>query len=634
MSATDSRKQQLRAAILALALLPAAAMAGSFQQGVFGNILTPAQLERFDAVADGSELRALGVTTLLRQDPGFEYPAGSPLGASTASFGFNQGLALYYTVASGARTGLYAWDSTGSNAFDVQDFRPVGGARAVRVWGYEAPMCAGVRGNGPRLWAHFTSLARLVEHYGPLGGLAGGSSGSLTLFLTESAQANPLVTDCSDHTCSRLEAGAREAFWLKSIQAVSDAGLVGNVLLLVDLIALVEESGILALLQGDNPEEGVAALLDIITDPAVQSLINPELIELLLTSPDPVFHANDVINGLANAASFTVTEPSVFVRPGVINFDAFAELVGRLGSFLAGYGNYDMAAARALLDACAVPGRFMDWPELSQMPAGDATCGAAFVDLFDTYLENLDESSPSRLDDRVGQYLQMLVTTSVLEDGAIDVFNQARTDYLNAQPFTFDVNFDDVRFGYWGMAADLQRAQTALAENFDDFKSQRFTSLGEAVWREVLTLSPAEPGLARALELPDGRISAGGWSDPVPTQALQALGCEQVVLVNRRDGIGTFTVDVATQLGADQAVLDALYDLSDPASSISDSLSRADGVWCTDWDAPDTFDIAGLSAEGYNAPFETTSAFFTDAAEPYPNQSDNLGIAGCTPGVF
>ncbi|MEO0973705.1 MAG: hypothetical protein AAFX85_11475, partial [Pseudomonadota bacterium] len=205
--------------------------------------------------------------------------------------------------------------------------------------------------------------------------------------------------------------------------------------------------------------------------------------------------------------------------------------------------------------------------------------------------------------------------------------------YLAAEGIEWNVSFDDVRFGYWGRSADIARAQVRLANEFADFKSQRFTSLGEAAWRDILTFSPAEPGLARALELPDGRLSAGGWSDPVPTQVLVALGCEEVVLVNRRDGTGAFTTGVAELLGANPADLDALYDLADPASSFSDSLSRASGVWCTDWDAPDTFDIEGLSAQGYAAPFETSAPFFTQAPEAYPDISDSLGLVGCTPGV-
>ena len=164
---------------------------------------------------------------------------------------------------------------------------------------------------------------------------------------------------------------------------------------------------------------------------------------------------------------------------------------------------------------------------------------------------------------------------------------------------------------------------------FDDPKSARFTTLGTPRWRDILTVSPAEPGLSRALELPDGRVSAGGWSDPVPSQVLRAAGCERIVLINRRDGIGGFTTGVAEQLGATQDDLEAQYNLSDLSSGFSASLATADGVWCTDWDAPDTLDIAGLAAEGWSAPLETEAPDLLT----YENAGTNLGIPGCSLGI-
>jgi hypothetical protein len=54
-------------------------------------------------------------------------------------------------------------------------------------------MCAAIRANGQLVFAHFASLARAVEHYGPLAGAAGGSSTSLTIFPTEQV----FLTDCA-----------------------------------------------------------------------------------------------------------------------------------------------------------------------------------------------------------------------------------------------------------------------------------------------------------------------------------------------------------------------------------------------------------------------------------------------------
>lgn len=495
---------------------------------------------------------------------------------------------------------------------------------------YRAPICVGIRGNGPRLWAHYSSIARLVEAFGPVGGAAGGSSGSISVFLAESINANPLLRDCNGRACTQGEFAARMALMYKSLEGLQTTGLIADVLAVLDLVAAIEEGGIQGLLDGDDPLSGVDALLDILQDNDLQNIINPELLTLLLQSPDPVFHANDIINGLAASLSFQVVDALPLVRPGPINFQAFANIVGRLGSFYAGYGPFQSTQTGGFLQACALPGRGMDWPAVAQLPAGDTTCGALFAELFDTYRDAFDPGvDDNRIDDPIGLYLPSLVTTSVLEGAAIDAFAAAKASYFAAQPVTLDVDWADVGFGYWGSTGDLDAVSANLATVQGDPKVDKFRSLGESAWRDIISVSPAEPGLSRALELPDGRVSAGGWSDPVPTQVLQALACERVILVNRRDGIGGFTTGVAAQLGASEDDLAEQYDLADADSGFSLSLSGADGVWCTNWDAPDTFDIPGLFAQGWDAPLETADPKLLS----FPNSGTGLGIAGCTPGV-
>jgi hypothetical protein len=494
---------------------------------------------------------------------------------------------------------------------------------------YQAPICVGIRGNGPRLWAHYSSIARIIDEYGAIAGAAGGSSGSISVFLAESINANPLLRDCDDRSCTQGEFNARMSVLYKSLEGLQTAGLIADVLAVLELVEAISAGNIQDLLDGDDPLAGVEALLDILQDADIQSIINPELVTLLLQSPDPVFHANDIVAGLQASLSFQVTDPLPLVRPGPINFAAFANLVGRLASFYAGYGPFDAAGTQSFLSACAVAGRGLDWPAVSQLPADGATCGERFADLFDSYRDAFDpQTDRNRLDDPIGLYLPALVTTSVLQGAAVGEFEQAKASYFAAQPVTLDIDFDDVGFGYWGAAGDLDVVMENIAQ-FDDPKSARFTSLGEDVWRNIVSVSPAEPGLSRALELPDGRVSAGGWSDPVPTQVLKALGCPRVILVNRRDGIGGFTTGVAAQLGASDDDLAEQYDLASTQSGFSKSLSQADGVWCTNWDAPDTFDIAGLFAEGWSPPMETADRKLLT----YDNAATGLGIAGCTPGA-
>ena len=58
---------------------------------------------------------------------------------------------------------------------------------------------------------------------------------------------------------------------------------------------------------------------------------------------------------------FIVDDPKVFLRTSVINFDAFATLVGVNGLFYAGYGPADRDGVSAWLSACARPGIGLTW---------------------------------------------------------------------------------------------------------------------------------------------------------------------------------------------------------------------------------------------------------------------------------
>src|SRR4051794_20419860 len=79
-------------------------------------------------------------------------------------------------------------------------------------------LCAGIRGNGNLIAAHWTALARILENYGMIEGTAGGSSGSITQFIYESIYANPLLRQCASGACSDEEAGARAGLLMKSLQ--------------------------------------------------------------------------------------------------------------------------------------------------------------------------------------------------------------------------------------------------------------------------------------------------------------------------------------------------------------------------------------------------------------------------------
>jgi len=63
------------------------------------------------------------------------------------------------------------------------------------------------------------------------------------------------------------------------------------------------------------------------------------------------------------------------------------------------------------------------------------------------------------------------------------------------------------------------------------------------------------------------------------------------------------------------------------------SLAIADGVWCSDWDAPPASDIDALFADGYQSPLLTTSRRLLRPRNDYPNVLTDAQIVGCTPGL-
>ena len=494
-------------------------------------------------------------------------------------------------------------------------------------------VCVGVRGNGQLITAHFASLARIIEHYGLISGVAGGSSGSITSFFLESIEMNPAVR-CD--SCTPEEQAARAALLFKSFQgyfgvlATSDEALafqqVGAV------YAQVQMAGVESLLESD-PTMGVSALQTILESPDVQALINPEVVQLLATSPDPEYHARDIVDSLANAADFNADSPLILVRPGVLNFEALAARLGRVGSFYAGYAPTDAAAMETWLSDCATPSRGMTWGEAAALSSSGGTCGEAFGALVTDFRAEITANESmyaSRIDDPIGGEIHALISTSVLEGGAVDEWNAARQSYLNAEGFDFNVDFNEVKFGYWGAADDLNTVEENIYR-FNDAKTARFTSLGSPAWREALAFSPAEPGLARALELPDGRVSAGGWSDLHPTLVLRNMGCDQVIYVTRRGQESGFAMGVAGLLGMDADQSSALYDLSSRSSAYSISVAEAEGVWCTDWNNQSATDLVGVEADAYNAPFEVRDARLMDAG--YENTTNRAGFAGCSVGV-
>jgi hypothetical protein len=272
------------------------------------------------------------------------------------------------------------------------------------------------------------------------------------------------------------------------------------------------------------------------------------------------------------------------------------------------------------------------------LPTASGTCGERFVKAVSEYRTAVRQTPPSknRIDERVDMAspLTKVIATSVLEGDAAKAFKDARAGYLAgkfpANDIAFAPPFAQVKFGYWGKAADLERIRSNPLK-FADLKTAKFTSLGGGTWREVLTSSPAEPGLSRFVELPDGRVSSGGWSDLAPVLALKNVGCKQVVYITREGDESGFATKIAKREGMDEKSWQALYDLSSE-SAYTESLRQADGVWCTNWNSFTSTQQIEMSLDSYSAPLEIRAGLKArKQLAPYVNVAEKLGKAGCTP---
>lgn len=503
-------------------------------------------------------------------------------------------------------------------------------------------LCAAVRGNGESILTHFASLSQIVEHYGVVDGMAGGSSGSITTFTYESILKNPAMKGDP----------ARVALALKSLQgyastvgdseeAISIKGLAATA---AKLKADYAARGIEALSSAESVE-AAKRLKEVLSVPEVRAIVNPEIFAMLADTEHLAFNVNEIKTTIGQLGAFSVDDNRLFFRTGVLAWPALAQLFGRVGDFYAGYGPADEAGMSAWLDACAEPTRGKPWSEAANVSIeSGGTCGTALDALVKSYRAKVRSGDggtfASRIDERVGDAkspLHKLISTAVLERQAVTKYEAARARYVTGEfpsgSIPFEPAFSDVNFGYWGSDADLAKV-AARSAKADDLKSRKFASLGNATWREILAASPAEPGLSRFVELSDGRLSAGGWSDLAPSLVLKSMGCEQVVYVTREGDESGFATKIAKNAGMSESDWKSLYDLSNADSSYARSVAAADGVWCTNWNAFTPTQMGEMVLDAFHAPLETRPSFASARVlAPYAGVTERTGKPGCTPGV-
>jgi hypothetical protein len=474
----------------------------------------------------------------------------------------------------------------------------------------EPRLCAAVRGNGQLITAHWGALAKLLESEGVIDGGTGGSSGSISLFLQESILANPLISAAPTE-----ERGLRASLLMKSLfgylLVVKNSEEATS---LISLAETVKKAGA-SMPTGAIGSAELPAILAVLKNPELRALVNPEFIAFVqepgLSEATRAFRIQEAKEELQHFGDFSSSDPRILYRPGAIDFRAVAIRIGRVGDFLAGRGKYyDAAGVSAYLSTCAPLARGMGWFELMQKQPACANQG---MQLIAAYRQNHIQQGPpvdARILDPIGKYGHFVVTSAVLDAPEMARVAEGARLYAAKDPqfASYALNvFDQAHFGYFGSDEDLARID-ANPSGSADLKSRKARTYRGFTWRELLSRSPAEPGLAPILPGLRGELgSAAGWVDLAPTLQLRNLGCDKVVYVTREGQDSTFAQGVARLLGMTDAESSELYDTANPKSSFSLSIQAADLVQCTRWDSFNPKDLVAIETDAYHAPLAAPS---------------------------
>lgn len=517
------------------------------------------------------------------------------------------------------------------------------------AFGAETPYCLALRGNGEAQPAHWGALARTVELAGLPKMMAGGSSATISMFVLESMAANPFVLN-QNKTLQK----ERVSLMLKSL--LGFVGMVQNSEEFRDFMALygkiqaAKKTDLSQTLQDLIEKKNWSTAQGTIQRAYKLGLIDTEYATLLLkaTAEQDLkksrFYLSELQETIRVFGSFNAaSDQNLFFRPGVISFEKLAASFGRVAHFYSTLGSDDALKGewQAFFETCAPDSVGKSWIELV---TAKPVCGQMFAQLYTSHFTNNQPDIPME-EMQVGYVIPTLPTTSVLVKSAAAQALEAMKQYHTKLDPAFGASFqlkntDDVRFGYWGNPETLERIEKNLSAR--DEKSRRFYKLGTAQWKEVLSLSPAEPGLSRMKAFKnqgETLVSAGGWSDLHPVLVLKAAGCENVIYVSRQGGDSIFGQGVAKRLlnlDRDWSVLETstpeaskrngllnnqgdrsdqtslwsrLYNLGNTSSSYNESLRQASAILCTNWNDFDVkTQLVQLIEDSYRASFRVQSS--------------------------
>jgi hypothetical protein len=229
--------------------------------------------------------------------------------------------------------------------------------------------------------------------------------------------------------------------------------------------------------------------------------------------------------------------------------------------------------------------------------------------------------------------MMVFASTSVLQGSSVASYKKAVENYQAGQALGFAPKFDDIKAGYFGADADLRRV-AQNARGYQDLRTQKFYPLGPQTWKTALATSPAEPSLSDIRPISPNVYSVGGWVDLSPSLVLHNAGCDEVVYFTRYasiNGIG-FAASIIQLLGASEQELQDLASGDperNPPSSFSLATGEADGVWCTDWDNTEPYNMAQHFEVAYRAKFYSSSPYFQQPGLRSPILEAGQGRRAC-----
>lgn len=531
----------------------------------------------------------------------------------------------------------------------------------------ESGYCIALRGNGELEPAHWGALARTIEQLGLPEAMAGGSSATVSMFFTEAVASHPLVANQPDEVQKERASLLLKSFLgffteLQKTKSWQDVKALYGTFEKAQNLSTLQKIGLL--IQKGQTQAAIQTI-----QKAVElGIMDLQTAQPLLSSigsanlKKAYFYWQQLMETVQVFGKFDAAgDDNLFFRTGLLSFEKAAQTFGKVAAFYSvnDQNKKQIQTWQTFFDTCGPKSKDLTWTEIIQR---NPTCESLFHSLFANHYDK-STSAVSPENWKIGREIHMYPTTTVLTGAAAQDFKEALKQYHQNMNSKFGKNFrvknqEEVRFGYWGHPENLQK----IAQSLDttDEKSRRFLPLGLATWKEVISLSPAEPGLSPLKEFSSqgqSYVSAGGWSDLHPTLVLKAAGCDHVVYLTRQGGESLFAQGVAKRLlnlERDWALLasgDAkvkrlndegdridltslwsrLYNLGNPSSSVNRSLAKASAILCTNWNA---FDVqkqfVPLIEDSYRSSFWINKEF---NSSPISNLKPVLQAQkpGCSP---